>query len=150
MFETSIVIGVFLVALGGSYFFYFNQPEESAAQAEPAVAPVAAEPADLADANPVTDLAILSIDLRPDPTETQALLDIRISNRSRQFAYSEIEYETSYTDMAGNLTSQREGILPGMLNPGDQQNLTGINDGLFPLGASSYSMEIRGAKATLP
>ncbi len=163
MFETSqaepssnskvivaIVIALFVVGLGGAYYFVFRHADTPAAEAAPSTAPADTPAADLADADPEADLAILSINLRPDTTETQALLDIRISNRSRQFAYSEIEYETSYVDTAGNLISQRTGVLLGALQPGDQQNLTGINDGLFPLGASSYSMEIRAAQASIP
>jgi hypothetical protein len=96
------------------------------------------------------DLGIQRNNLGRDQTQTMAIWDLVISNRSREITYRNIQYATNYYDGAGNVIQQGSGTLPGEVGPGEQQTFSGINDGLYPLATTRYTIEIRSADGFKP
>lgn len=153
--DTKIVVGVIvviMVALVGVYFAYFSgQPEQAATP--PATAPAAAAaPANtpVPDADYRMDLSITRNNLGRDQTQTMAMWDLQISNRSREITYRNIKYATNYYDAAGNVIYQGSGTLPGEVPPGGMETFSDINDGLYPLNTVRYTIEITGAGGFKP
>ena len=165
MFETSqpeqssqapkIIIGAIVVVMalfGVLYFGHLNQ-EPAAAPAPTAEAgtgtPADAAPA--ADADPMRDLQILRNNLGRDrQTQTMAMWDVQIVNRSRTVAYRNIEYVTNYYDAQMNLLSTRGGTFAEPMAPMDQKSFAQINDGLYPVGTASYTIGIKSAQGGQP
>ncbi|MGH9784470.1 MAG: hypothetical protein ACRD88_09815, partial [Terriglobia bacterium] len=110
MFETSqqesstqapkIIIGAIVVvmaAFGVYYFTHLSQEPATAPAAAAETATSAADAAPAADADPMRDLQILRSNLgRDQQTQTMAMWDVQIVNRSRAIAYRNIEYVTNY------------------------------------------------------
>lgn len=163
MFETSqqeqssqapkIIIGaiaVILVAFAVFYFTYLNQ-EPAAAPAAAAGTATPADAAPAADADPMRDLQILRSNLGRDrQTQTMAMWDVQIVNRSRTVAYQNIEYVTNYYDAQMNLLSTRGGTFAEPMAPMDQKSFAQINDGLYPVGTASYTIGIKSAQGAQP
>jgi hypothetical protein len=152
--NTKLVAGVIVVlmtVLVVLYFVYFHGAEPATTGA-PAAPTAAARPANtpVPDAEPNMDLSISRYNLGRDQTQTMAMWDLQISNRSREITYRNINYVTNYYDAAGNLLYTGSGVLPGELGPGDQQTFTGINDGLYPVATVRYTIEIRSADGFKP
>lgn len=165
MFETSqpepstntglIVGGAIVVILSLFAVFYFTylsqEPATSPAGTAGAETPAAAAPADAAAADPMRDLQILRSNLGRDrQTQTMAMWDVQIVNRSRTVAYRNVEYVTNYYDAQMNLLSTRGGTFPEPMEPMDQKSFAQINDGLYPVGTASYTIGIKSAQATQP
>ena len=161
MFETSqqevsskapkiiiVTIVVVLVIFGIFYLTHLSQ--------EPASAPAAASGTQAATGgatgggekgDPMRDLQILKFNLGRDrQTRTMAMWDIQLANRSRSTAYKDIQYATNYYDANNNLLYQGGGTLKDQLDPMDQRTVTQINDGLYPVGTSRYTIELKGAQ----
>jgi hypothetical protein len=79
-----------------------------------------------------------------------AMWDLVIGNRSREITYRNIQYATNYYDGADNLIYQNSGTIPGEIGPGEQRTVTGINDGLYPLATTRYTVELRSADGFKP
>lgn len=139
------VIAVVAVLLVAVYFLYLHeQPAgETAAGAGTGTSATAAtaEPPD-----PMRDLSIVRSNLRRDQTQTMAMWDIIVANRSRANGYKSIQYATNYYDSAGNVIYHNEGTLPDVVEPGDQHTFSSINDGLYPVATSRYTIELKGAE----
>ena len=151
--DTKLIAGVIVVimaVLGVLYYFYVHtapaatpQSAAPAAAAQPAMTPVP-------DAQPGIDLAIQRNNLGRDQTQTMAIWDLQIANRSRELTYRNLQYATNYYDGAGNVLYQGSGTLPGELGPGEQRTFSGINDGLYPVNTTRYTIEIKSADAFKP
>ena len=162
MFETSqqevssqapkIIIGAMVVvmaAFGVFYFTHLSQEPATPAAAAGAATP-AADAAPAADADPMRDLQILKSNLGRDrQTQTMAMWDVQLVNRSRTVAYRNIEYVTNYYDAQMNLLSTRGGTFPETMAPMDQKTFAQVNDGLYPVGTASYTIGIKGAQGSL-
>ena len=159
MFETSqqeesskapkIIIGaifVVLVLFGVLYFTHLNQEPAAPAAGAGAAAPSAAAPAGDEKPDPMRDLQILKFNLGRDQTQTMALWDLQLVNRSRAFGYKDIQYATNYYDSGGGLLSTRGGTIPQPMDPMDQKTFTQINDGLYPVGTARFTVELKGAQ----
>ena len=146
------VIVVLMAVLVGVYFAYFSgQPEQAASPQMPAAA-AATGPANtpVPDAEPLMDLAIQRSNLGRDQTQTMAMWDVQITNRSREITYRNIQYETNYYDAGGNVVYQGSGVLPGELPPGGVETFSEVNDGLYPLTTARYTIEITTADGFMP
>ena len=163
MFETSqqepsggtgkIIGGVIVVAvvlLAVVYFVFLHGLPALTPFAQTPAATGAAASAEVGDADPMRDLTISKFNLGRDQTQTMSMWDIQVANRSRVFGYKDIQYATNYYDASGNVIYQGSGVLPGQLDPGDQRTITGINDGLYPLNTTRYTIELKGAQAFKP
>ena len=157
MFETSqqeqssqapkIIIGAIVVVLalfGVLYFTHLSQEPAAPAATAGAGAPAAAG---AESADPMRDLQILKSNLGRDrQTNTMAMWDVQLVNRSRATGYRQIQYATNYYDAQGNVLSTRGGTFAEQLDPMDQKTFTQINDGLYPLGTTRFTIEIKGAQ----
>lgn len=145
------VIVVVLLAFGVLYFTHLSQePAPGAASQSATGAPTPAATGD-EKPEPLRDLQILKFNLgRDQQTQTMAMWDIQVANRSRAFAYKDIQYATNYYDASNNVLYQNEGTIPEQLAPMDQRTVTQINDGLYPVGTVRYTIEIKGAQAVQP
>lgn len=159
MFETSqqeesskapkIIIGAIVVVLalfGVLYFAHLREGPAAPAAGAGAATPSAAAPAGDEKPDPMRDLQILKFNLGRDRTQTMAIWDLQVANRSRAFAYKDIQYATNYYDSGGGLLSNRGGTLQDRMDPMDQKTFTQINDGLYPVGTARFTVEIKGAQ----
>ena len=163
MFETSqqeqssqapkIIIGAIVVVLalfGVLYFTHLSQEPAAPAATAGAGAPGSASPAGAESADPMRDLQILKSNLGRDRTNTMAMWDVQLVNRSRTIGYRAIQYVTNYYDAQGNVLSTRGGTFAEQLDPMDQKTFSQINDGLYPVGTTRFTIEIRGAQSAAP
>jgi len=76
--------------------------------------------------------------------------DVQIYNRSRNIAYRNIKYATTYYDAGNNTIHQGSGTLPGEVQPGEYRTIAGVNDGLYPLNTARFAIELTGADGYTP
>lgn len=143
-----LAIAILAVVLVVVYYAFVRGGRSYAPQPQTPAATSGAAP--VGEAEPMRDLAILKFNLGRDQTQTMAMWDIQLANHSRTFAYKDIQYATNYYDASGNVIYQNSGVLPGQIDPGDQRTITGINDGLYPLATTRYTIELKGAQAVQP
>ena len=152
--DTKIVAGVIVVimaVLGVLYYFYIHTaPPATAPQTSASTAAAGPANTPVPDAEPLMDLAILRSNLGKDQTQTMAMWDVQVSNRSREITYRNIQYVTNYYDASDNVIYQGSGVLPGEIAPGGQETFSGINDGLYPLTTVRYTIELRSADGFKP
>lgn len=160
MFETSqqeqssqapkIIIGAIVVVLalfGVLYFTQLSQGPPAPAATAGAGAPAAA-PGGAASADPMRDIQILKSNLGRDrQTQTMAMWDVQVVNRSRATGYRNIQYATNYYDAQGNVLATRGGTFAEQLDPMDQKTFAQVNDGLYPVGTTRFTIEIKGAQS---
>lgn len=150
-----IVGGAIVVVMAAFGIFYLThlsqEPAAAPAASAAAEARPAATPEEIAAANPLVDLQIVQNSLgRDNQTQTMAIWNVRLVNRSRTVAYRNIQYETNYYGAQQNLLSTRGGTFPEPLAPGDQKTFAQINDGLYPVGTASFTIGIKAAEAGQP
>ena len=140
------VIAVVAVILVVVYFLFLHgQPPAGTATGAGKSPSTAA--ADTAKPDPLRDLSIIRSNLRRDQTQTMAMWDIIVANRSRGVAYRNIQYATNYYNASDAVIYHNEGTLPDVIEPGDQHTFESVNDGLYPVGTTRYTIEIKGADA---
>jgi len=158
MFETSqpeessgsgkivgLVIAVVAVVLVVVYFVFLRgQPPAATDTGAGTGAATAAPSGEKPD--PLRDLSIMKSNLHRDQTQTMAMWDIVVSDRSRSTGYKGIRYATNYYNAQDAVIYHNEGTLPDAVDPGDQHTFTNINDGLYPVGTARYTIEIKGAE----
>ncbi len=137
-----IAVAVLVVVGGGAYFLMGpgSNSKPSAATAPAAKAP--SKPAD-----PEHDLRVQSATMTKDRTGTTAVWLVSIENKSQDYTYSKIAYETTYVGASNNVILVNKGTLNKSLAPGDQEN-SEISDVLHPNGTVWYKFRITGATAT--
>ena len=140
------VIAVGVVVLAAAYFLWFNQPPNSSGTGgKPAAA---AQGAASATADAMADLKVVKSNLRrDDQTQTMAMWDIQVENKSKSVAYKNLKYATKYYNAEGAVIYQNEATLTGTVEPADQFSFAGVNDGLYPVGTVRYTVELKGAEA---
>jgi hypothetical protein len=151
--DTKLIAGVIVVimaVLGVLYYMYVHTAPAAAPQSAAPTAPAQPANTPVPDAQPAIDLAIQRNNLGRDQTQTMAMWDLQIANRSRELTYRNLQYATNYYDGAGNLLYQGSGTLPGELGPGEQRTFSAINDGLYPVNTTRYTIEIKSADAFKP
>jgi uncharacterized protein (UPF0333 family) len=137
-FWIGIVVVVVIIAVGG--YFFVKSRDNAAKQASAANAPAVAK----RNADPVHDLKIQRATMNKDRNGTMAVWLVTIENKSPSYAYSKIEYETTYVGADNNAILVNKGTLPGTLAPGEQKN-SEITDAFYPAGTSWYKIRITGA-----
>jgi hypothetical protein len=152
--HTRVVAGVIVVlmaVLGVWYYFNIHTAPPAATQtAAPAAAAPSGGGAPAPDADFKRDLVVQKVDLGRDQTQTMALWAFQIQNRSRTIAYKNLKYKTTYFDAGGNIVRQGAGDVPDTVDAGDLHTVTGLNDGLYPLNTSRFTVEITAADGYLP
>ena len=108
-------------------------------------APVAAA-APAGPADPIHDLKVFTARMEKDRTGTTAVWLIDLSNKSRAYRYSNIEYETTYIGADNRVLTVNKGTMAISLEPGDEKN-SEVRDVLYPAGTTWYKFKITGANA---
>ena len=140
-----VIVAVVVVMVGFYFLFLRGEPGETPRGDATAAASGGAAMGD-EEPNAQRDLSILKSNMGRDQTGTMALWDIQLSNRSRTLTYRNIRYATNYYSGDGALLYQNENTLSDELTPGDQKTISGLNDGLFPVGTVNYTIEIKSAE----
>lgn len=141
-------IGVVVVAVAvavGAYFFFTSKG--NANKQALAVASAPAQPK--GEANPVRDLKIQRAAMGKDRTGTTAVWAVTIENKSPDYNYSNIQYETTYVGANNNAILINKGTIAETIPPGEQKN-SEINDALYPAGTVWYKFRITGATPSTP
>ncbi len=140
------VIVVVLVLLAVVYFAFLRGASSPSATAGATTAATTKAAATGEKPDPMKDLTILHFNLgRDKATQTMAIWDIQVQNRSRAYGYKNLKYATNYYNAQDALVYHNEGTLSDTVDPGDQHTYTEINDGLYPVGTTRYTIEIKGA-----
>jgi hypothetical protein len=139
-----IGIAIAAIAIAGGAVFYTMSRGGAQKQASAATIP-AASPKVAAD--PIRDLKVPRATMNKDRNGTTAVWLVTIQNKSADYSYSNIKYETSYIggDNVAILTNQ--GTIAATIGPGEQ-NSSQINDALYPAGTSWYKFKITGAASS--
>jgi hypothetical protein len=142
-----MLVTVFIVAAAaavGGVLYTMSKGGKSAAPVTAAGAPRGAA----GKADPVHDLKILNARMEKDRTGTTAVWLVDINNRSKDYTYSSIQYETTYVGPDNAALLVNKGTIPFNLSPGEEQNAQ-IRDVLYPAGTAWYKFRITGATPTV-
>ena len=137
------VIAVVVVLLVVVYFAFLRNLSGPAAPSAAASGTQGAVTAGSAD--PMKDLTITRFNLHRDQTQTMAMWDIQVANRSKAHAYKNIHYSTNYYNAQDQVIYHNEGTLSDPVDPSDERTFSQINDGLYPVGTTRYTIELKGA-----
>lgn len=138
------VIAIVAVLLVVVYFLFLHGQPPAATATGAGTGAKAAATSEKPD--PMRDLSIMKSNLRRDQTQTMAMWDIVVANRSRAVSYTGIRYATNYYNSQDAVIYHNEGTLPDPVEPGDQHTFTSVNDGLYPVGTARYTIELKGAE----
>lgn len=97
-------------------------------------------------ADPVHDLKVFTARMEKDRTGTTAVWLVDISNKSRAYTYSGIQYETTYIGADNRVLAVNKGTMAISLEPGEGKN-SEVRDVLYPAGTTWYKFKITGATA---
>jgi hypothetical protein len=137
-----IVVAVAVVVLGGSAYFIVGSRGKLNQSTATRTAKTPSKPAD-----PEHDLRLQSATMTKDRTGTTAVWLVTIENKSADYTYSNIAYETTYVGANNAVILVNKGTLKKTLAPGDEEN-SEINDVLYPNGTAWYKFRITGASAS--
>ena len=138
------VVAVVLIAAAALYFRSTHSQRASASTKSSA-----AVQAQLKDADPVRDLKVQRATMDKDRTGTTAVWLVSIENKSPSYAYSQIQYETTYVGPDNTAILINKGTITTTIFPGDQKS-SEINDALYPAGTAWFKFRITGATASVP
>ena len=136
-----MLVGIFVVvaavAVGGVLYTMSKSGSKPAAP----VTAAAAAPAAAGKADAVHDLKVLSARMEKDRAGTTAIWLVDVSNKSKAYTYSSIQYETTYVGPDNAALLVNKGTVPFNLGPGEERNAQ-IRDVLYPAGTSWYKFRI--------
>jgi len=139
-----MLVGIFVVvaaiAVGGVLYTMSKSGSKPTAP----VTAAAAAPSAAGKADAVHDLKILSARMEKDRAGTTAIWLVDVSNKSKAYTYSSIQYETTYVGPDNAALLVNKGTVPFNLAPGEERNAQ-IRDVLYPAGTSWYKFRIIGA-----
>jgi hypothetical protein len=141
-----IVVVAVVVALG-AYFFVISKGNTN--KRALAVAPASAPAQPKGEPDPVRDLRIQRAAMGKDRSGTTAVWAVTIQNKSTDYSYSKIQYETTYVGANNNAILINKGTIAETIPAGEQKNLE-INDALYPAGTVWYKFRITGATPSAP
>jgi hypothetical protein len=143
-----MLVGIFVViaalVAGGVLYTMSKGGSKSAAP----VTAAAAAPSAAGKADAAHDLKILSARMEKDRAGTTAIWLVDVSNKSKAYTYSSIQYETTYVGPDNAALLVNKGTVPFNLAPGEERNAQ-IRDVLYPAGTSWYKFRIIGATPAL-
>lgn len=136
-----IGIAIAAIVIAGGAVFYTMSRGGAQKQASAATTS-AASPKVAADA--IRDLRVQRATMNKDRNGTTAVWLVIIENKSPDYSYSNIKYETSYIGVDNVAILTNQGIIAATIGP-SEQNSSQINDALYPAGTSWYKFKITGA-----
>ena len=140
----TIVVVVAAAAVGGVLYTM----SKSGGRPTAPVTAAAAAPSAAGKADAVHDLRILSARMEKDRAGTTAVWLVDVSNKSKTYTYSSIQYESTYVGPDNAALLVNKGTIPFNLAPGEEQNAQ-IRDVLYPAGTSWYKFRVTGATPTV-
>ncbi len=136
-------ISIFLiVALAVVGTVLYTMSKRTAEGPAPATASVAAPAPGKADA--VHDLKVVRATMGKDSTGTTAVWSVAIENRSADYTYGDIHYETSYIGADNRPLLVNQGTISMTIGPGAQKSAE-VPDALYPAATAWYKFRITGA-----
>ncbi len=138
------IVAVVLVGSVGGYLFMSSRGKPK--QEVPAVASTPAQPK--GDADPIRDLKVKRTTMTKDRTGNMAAWLVTIENKSKDYTYDKIEYETTYVGGDNSVLLVNKGKLTASLAPGDQKN-SEFNDAFYPAGTAWFKFRITGAASSI-
>lgn len=138
-FWIGIAVAALVIAAGA---VFYTMSRGGAQKQGPAAATSAASPKVAAD--PVRDLKVQRATMTKDRNGTTAVWLVTIENKSANYSYSKIKYETSYIGVDNVAILTNQGTIAATIAAGEQ-NTSQINDALYPAGTSWYKLKITGA-----
>jgi hypothetical protein len=132
----AVVVGVVAVAI----FFLSSSGNKNTASDSAGSAPAAA-----AKADPTSDLRVTSAKMENSNGTAVWLIDVR--NRSNNYSYNHIAYETTYGGADGSVIAVNHGEIPGSIGAGEESNEQ-VRDAAYPANTAWYKVKITGATAT--
>lgn len=135
-----IVIAVVVLLAAGAGFFFLQK----GASNNPAPAAGGATAQVKGNADPVHDLKIQRATMDKDRNGTMSVWSVSVENKSKDYSYSKIQYETSYIGGDGSVLMENKGIIADVIGPGEQKSFQ-ANDPLYPGGTARYNFKITGA-----
>ena len=136
-----IGIAVVVIVVAVALFFVSSSGNKNASQASTGSAPAGAS----AKADPANDLRVTSAKMENSAGTAVWLIDVR--NRSNNYSYSHIGYETTYGAADGSVIAVNHGEIPGSIGPGEESNEQ-VRDAAYPANTAWYKVKITGATAT--
>jgi len=130
-----------VIAVAGVGLLLYTMSKSGAKLRAPVAAAAPSGPAD-----PVHDLRVFTARMEKDRTGTTAVWLVDLSNKSRAYTYSEIQYETTYIGQDNRVLTVNKGTMTISLDPGEERN-SEVRDVLYPAGTSWYKFKITGATA---
>lgn len=97
-----------------------------------------------AEADPVHDLKVLKATMAKDSSGTTAVWSLTIENRSHDYAYSNIQYSTTYLGANGQSLLVNRGTIAASIDPGEQYK-SDVRDTTYPAGTNFYNFVVLGA-----
>jgi 2',3'-cyclic-nucleotide 2'-phosphodiesterase (5'-nucleotidase family) len=144
--SSKLWIGIFVVvavcALGVLYYVMSKRPPKPPAPSPEAMAAATAK------ADPLKDLKVQRASMDKDRTGTTAAWLVEIENRSTEFTYSDIKYQTDYMGADNKAVLVNQGTIDATIAPGDVKHCE-FNDALYPAGTAWFKFKITGAKASI-
>jgi hypothetical protein len=131
-------IAVVIVIAAVAFFFVSSSGNKNAATGSAGSTPAV-------KADPVNDLHITSAKMENSNGTAVWLIDLR--NRSNNYSYSHIAYETTYGSADGGVMAVNHGEIPGSLGAGEESNEQ-VRDAAYPANTAWYKVKITGATAT--
>jgi hypothetical protein len=131
-----------LVVVGAVVYLMATHAARPAASAD-ASGGASAAAASKTGADAVRDLKIFRVTMEKDHMGTTAVWTVTIENRSKDFSYGDIQYETSYFGADNTPLVVNQGKIPGRIEPGGQNNQQ-FRDVLYPTGTAWYKFRITG------
>lgn len=142
--------GIVVVAVAIALGAYFLVTSKGNANKQALAVTSASAPAQpKANADPVRDLKIQRAAMGKDRTGTTAVWAVTIENKSADYSYKNIQYETTYVGANNNAILINKGTIAETIPPGEQKN-SEINDALYPAGTVWYKFRITGATPSTP
>lgn len=135
-----IGIAVVVVVVAVAFFFVSSSGNKNTGSTSGGSA---AAPAGKAD--PANDLRVTSAKMENSNGTAVWLIDVR--NRSNNYSYSHIAYETTYGGADGGVIAVNHGEIPGSIGPGEESNEQ-VRDAAYPTNTAWYKVKITGATAT--
>jgi hypothetical protein len=129
-----------LVIAGGAIYFTMSRGSAQRPAGGSTASPKTA-------ADPIHDLKVQRATMTKDRNGTTAVWLVTIENKSADYNYSNIKYETSYIGVDNVAILTNQGSIAATISPGEQ-NSSQINDALYPAGTSWYKFRITGATSS--
>ena len=139
------VVGVVAVAVAGAGVLLYRTSKSTTESRAPVTAAAAAS---AGPADPVHDLHVFTARLEKDRTGTTAVWLVDVSNKSKAYTYSSIQYETTYIGADNRVLAVNKGTMTVSLEPGEERN-SEVRDMLYPAGTAWYKFKITGAAAKI-